>query len=90
MFPSHDKTAASTACFAELWWVPSDMDQAEDRIHRIGQKENVQIYYPIAGGTIEEIMANRLIEKNKIVHNIIDGTTDEEFFQNQILDDILK
>jgi SWI/SNF-related matrix-associated actin-dependent regulator 1 of chromatin subfamily A len=82
-------TAAHVAVMAEMWWVPADHEQAENRIHRIGTKENVQIYYPVGIGTVEETMASRLIEKYNIISQIIDGK-DGEFFQGQVLEEILK
>ena len=47
-------TAASTILFAELHWTPSLMAQAEDRAHRIGQKNSVNIYYLHGAGTLDD------------------------------------
>jgi len=47
-------TAASTVWFAELFWTPAIMIQAEDRCHRIGQQATVKCLYLIAKGTLDE------------------------------------
>lgn len=49
-------TAASTVLFAENTWTPAMMIQAEDRAHRIGQKQNVNIYYLHGAGTVDEVL----------------------------------
>ncbi len=41
-------TRADTVVFAELDWVPAALLQAEDRIHRVGQKCNCQVIQLIA------------------------------------------
>jgi len=46
-------TRASTAVFVDLAWSPSKNKQAEDRLHRLGQKNAVQIIRLVARGTID-------------------------------------
>ena len=54
------------AAFVELAWTPAWMDQASDRIHRIGQENAVNIYYLIGDGTFEEYVHNVVLEKEEI------------------------
>ncbi len=59
-------TATSYVAFLELGWTPGDHDQAEDRCHRIGQKDNVSCYYFIAENTIETKIYELIQKKRKI------------------------
>jgi len=45
---------ADTVIHYDPWWNPAVMEQASDRVYRIGQKKNVQIIKLISKGTIEE------------------------------------
>ncbi|GFP92880.1 putative swi/snf-related matrix-associated actin-dependent regulator of chromatin subfamily a member 3-like 1 [Phtheirospermum japonicum] len=47
-------TAASTVYLLEPWWNPAVEEQAMDRVHRIGQVDDVRIVRLIARNTIEE------------------------------------
>jgi SNF2 family DNA or RNA helicase len=71
-------TAASSVAFLELPWTPGELDQAEDRVHRIGQRESVNIYYLLANGTIEEKIASMLDRKRRVVDAVIDGKETEQ------------
>lgn len=48
----------------EPWWNPATEEQAMDRVHRIGQKNDVKIVRIIARNTIEERVLE-LQEKKK-------------------------
>lgn len=71
-------TRASNLAFIELPWTPGDLNQAEDRIHRIGQKNAVQIWYLLAQGTIEAEIARLLDSKRKTLDAVVDGKETEE------------
>lgn len=63
-------TAASNVAFLELGWTPSDMEQAEDRCHRIGQRNAVTAWYLLGESTIDTDIYD-LIEEKRVVTNAI-------------------
>jgi SNF2 family DNA or RNA helicase len=66
-------TAAHTVVFAELYWVPGQMIQAEDRVHRIGQQNHVDVHYCIAQGSLDNIIFNSLNRKSQDTTAVLDG-----------------
>jgi SWI/SNF-related matrix-associated actin-dependent regulator of chromatin subfamily A-like protein 1 len=65
-------TAASHCVFAELSWVPAELSQAEDRLHRIGQEDNVLVQHLVLAGSVDAIMARRLLSKQEITDAVLD------------------
>ena len=72
-------TAARRALIVELDWTPAGMEQAEDRIHRIGQNRDVIITYLTARNSLDERMINILKRKRQTVDCILlqEKTTSE-------------
>ena len=66
-------TAASNVAFVELGWTPAAHDQAEDRVHRIGQEEAVTAWYLLAADTIDERIAAVIDRKRELVRAATDG-----------------
>ncbi len=66
-------TRASNVAFLELEWTPATHDQAEDRCHRIGQRDAVTAWYLLAAKTIDETMARLIENKRAIVSAVTDG-----------------
>lgn len=56
-----DLYSASYIIFVEREWTPAREEQAEARLHRIGQKNPVSSYYLVATGTVDEKL-NEVIE----------------------------
>lgn len=71
-------TASSNVAFLELPWSPKNIDQASDRVHRIGQKDAVTVYYLLAQNTIEERIAKLLDKKRNVIDNTMDGKNPEK------------
>jgi len=74
-------TRAKYVIFAELDWSPAIHRQAEDRLHRIGQKNTVFAYYLIGNGTLDDHVAKILVDKSYEIDTIMDKTT--ESFENK-------
>ena len=66
-------TAASTILFAEMYWNPGALLQAEDRVHRIGQRSAVQVYYFYCADTIDEFLWQLLQKKMSMLGEFIEG-----------------
>lgn len=78
-------TAASTVGFVELDWVPANHAQAEDRIHRIGQKESCDIFYFVAQDTIEIDLCDIIQDKQSILSQTLDGKADNDLNLSDLL-----
>lgn len=70
-------TASAHVVFAELDWVPGNMTQAEDRLHRIGQRESVLVQHLVLEGSLDATMARTLIEKQEIIEKALDVLPEE-------------
>ena len=71
-------TRASNVAFLELDWTPARHDQAEDRLHRIGQDSAVTAWYLLAPDTIDETMAELLQRKRSLIDAVTDGEVRDE------------
>lgn len=84
-------TAASNVAVIELPWAPGDLDQLEDRCHRIGQKDCVNVHYLLSLGTIEYELAEILDRKRKILDSVLDGqATGEESLLTELINKTLR
>lgn len=66
-------TAASLVVFGELWVVPGDMTQAEDRVHRRGQADSVLVQHLVLDGSYDQRAAEILIEKQRHLDAALDN-----------------
>lgn len=63
-------TAAQTAVFLELDWLPSTIEQAEDRLHRIGQEGSVLVQFLVVDGSIDARIAKSFTRKKKVIDKV--------------------
>lgn len=64
-------TESDTVIFNSFDWVPGNNEQAEDRAYRIGQKNNVTVYYQLFNETIIMRMWYTIKHKKNIINSII-------------------
>jgi SWI/SNF-related matrix-associated actin-dependent regulator 1 of chromatin subfamily A len=67
-------TKADTVLFIEREWTPTDEEQAEDRVYRIGQEsQHVHAVYLSCVGTIDEHFDRVVEQKRQVVKAVLDG-----------------
>ncbi|WP_320669277.1 DEAD/DEAH box helicase [Patulibacter defluvii] len=66
-------TRASNVAFLELDWTPAMHDQAEDRCHRIGQRDAVTAWYLLAPDGVDREMGEVLRQKRELIDAVVDG-----------------
>lgn len=66
-------TAATTVIFVDEPWNKALFDQAVDRAHRIGQKNNITIYSIMCKDTIDERIHSLIYKKGAMSDAIVDG-----------------
>lgn len=64
-------TSSSFVVFAELDWRPGIVTQAEDRLHRIGQLECVNVIHLIFDESLDARQVKRLIEKQEMIEEAV-------------------
>jgi SWI/SNF-related matrix-associated actin-dependent regulator 1 of chromatin subfamily A len=85
-------TKATYVVFNSFDWVSGNNEQGEDRSYRIGQKNNVTIYYQLFENTISVRMWETLKRKKEIIDTIMNeaGLDEDEIIgniMNKILDE---
>ena len=70
-------TVASYVYQLDLWWNPQVLRQAEDRVHRIGQKRPVLVKRLVSEGTIEDGIRDLLVTKEDIFDLVITERSDK-------------
>lgn len=89
-------TAADKVIFNDLPWTAADVRQAEDRTHRIGQKNSVNVYWVTASNNIFDSSVTEIVKRKYALGVKVNQgrkLTDEELkwmTKKITLDDIVK
>ena len=71
--------SASMIINLDIPWNPAVLEQRIARVHRMGQKNKVQVINFVAQGTIEHRMLSVLVFKSALAQGILDGGEDAIF-----------
>lgn len=69
----HTLTEATFVVFVEMWSIPGDTGQCEDRAHRLGLEHDVHCQYMVVDGTIDALTIQTLIDAIAMIEEGVDG-----------------
>lgn len=84
-----DLTAGSVVIHYDRWWNKAREDQATDRVHRIGQHRNVQVFKLITKKTFEERIHELIRRKGQLMEEVI-GVDDHEVLKRFSRDELMQ
>ncbi|GAA6057214.1 hypothetical protein JCM3770_003264 [Rhodotorula araucariae] len=82
-------TCCSRVVLLDLWWNPAIEQQAFDRAHRFGQKDDVKIYKLTIDNTVEDRILTLQQQKADLAKAALDGKGDFAKTQKLSVQDIL-
>jgi SWI/SNF-related matrix-associated actin-dependent regulator 1 of chromatin subfamily A len=71
-------TASNYCVFAELEWSPADLNQAEDRLNRKGQKNAVTVHHLVFDGSLDERMLVGIMKKQRVLDAGLDNEVEAQ------------
>jgi SWI/SNF-related matrix-associated actin-dependent regulator 1 of chromatin subfamily A len=83
-------TRSTYVVFNSFDWVPGNSEQAEDRSYRLGQKNNVTVYYNLFENTIVSRMWGTLNRKKDIIGQIMARNENNSDAIEEIVDYIIE
>ena len=81
-------TAGEAVIFNDISFVPGDMEQAEDRAYRYGQKNSVSVYYPLFENTIESVIYDMVNFKKQNIQTVMGDNLDTGDFVEVLMNKI--
>ncbi|MGK5594202.1 MAG: DEAD/DEAH box helicase [Parachlamydiaceae bacterium] len=83
-----DLTPASIVIHYDRWWNKAREDQATDRVHRIGQHRNVQVFKLMTKKTFEERIHELIQRKGQLMEDVV-GVDDHEVLKRFSRDELM-
>lgn len=84
-----DLTAAQAVIHYDRWWNAAREDQATARVHRMGQKNVVQVFKLVTVGTLEEKINRMIIKKRTLANHLVkqdDAAIVKRLSQEELID----
>ena len=84
-------TEGTVVIFNSFDWVTGNNEQAEDRAFRIGQKNDVNVYYQLFDNTISTRMWDMLRNKKEIINTILgENTLTDDEITTLLVEELIK
>jgi transcription termination factor 2 len=77
-------TCANRVVLLDPWWNPMISEQAIDRVHRLGQTTDVDVYEFIVSKSVEERILALQDKKRELAKGVIEGGSAKKAFNNKL------